>query len=139
MMKMILIRLDRLILEWALIFWRKVSREADVILNGSLKGLIQLMRLTGNNRLCYNISLIGAFGFNSLGILTACGILYPLTKTLLHPMIPIAVMSTSSLCLIINIAVFKYLGTRAIKNIDRVLSKLVQNSLFSWRPVSSNN
>ena len=45
----------------------KVSREADVILNGSLKGLIQLMRLTENNRLCYNISLIGAFGFNSLG------------------------------------------------------------------------
>jgi hypothetical protein len=55
-------------------------------------------------------------------------------------MIPIAVMSTSSLCLIINIAVFKYLGARAIKNIDRVLSKLVQNSLYHHQentPVSS--
>ena len=107
----------------------KVSREADVILNGSLKGLIQVIRLTKNNRLCYNISLIGAFGFNSLGILTACGVLYPLTKKLLHPMIPIAVMSTSSLCLIINIAVFKYLGIRAIKIIDREFSRAEQHSL----------
>ena len=111
----------------------KVSREADVVLNGSLKGLIQLMRLTENNRRCYNLSLIEAFGFNGLGILTACGILYPLTKTLLHPMIPIAVMSTSSLCLIINIAVFKYLGARAIKNIERVLSKSARHSLYHHR------
>ncbi len=107
----------------------KVSREADVILNGSLKGLIQVMCLTKNNRLCYNISLIGAFGFNSLGILTASGVLYPLTKKLLHPMIPIAVMSASSLCLIINIAVFKYLGIRVIKIIDREFSRAEQHSL----------
>ena len=47
-------------------------------------------------------NLFFAFAYNALGIPIAAGILYPLTGTLLSPMIAGAAMSVSSLSVILN-------------------------------------
>lgn len=47
-------------------------------------------------------NLVFAFGYNAVGVPVAAGILYPLTGTLLSPMIAAAAMSLSSVSVIGN-------------------------------------
>jgi Cu+-exporting ATPase len=47
-------------------------------------------------------NLVGAFGYNTLSIPIAAGILYPFFGLLLHPMIAGAAMAASSLTIVIN-------------------------------------
>jgi cation transport ATPase len=100
----------------------KVSSDADIVLNGSLLGLVQLMKLSKKNRQGYHWALFWAFGINSLSLSAASGVLYPYTKTLLDPMITISVMACSSLCLMINTGVFKYLCGKAIREVDQLFT-----------------
>jgi Cu+-exporting ATPase len=47
-------------------------------------------------------NLLFAFGYNSLGVPIAAGVLYPLTGTLLAPAVAAAAMSFSSVSVIAN-------------------------------------
>ena len=89
---------------------------SDVVLNGSLKGLIQLMRLAKVNRRGDHFSLFWAFGINSAAIVSATGIFYPWTHQLIDPVITGAAMSLSSLMLIVNIMIFKKIAAKEIKD-----------------------
>jgi P-type Cu+ transporter len=76
---------------------------ADVtLMSGSLAGLataIGISRATMRN-IRQNLAL--AFGYNTAGIPIAAGLLYPLTGTVLSPMIAAAAMAASSLSVVTN-------------------------------------
>ncbi len=125
----------------------QIRDKADAVLNGSLKSLCQLMRLAKINRRGYQLSLLWAFGLNSLTILTASGIFYPQTHRLLNPMITSATMAFSSTILLLNIGLFNILGRCVMKKIDRQLTQKIQRDplrrplLLSFsenNPISSN-
>ncbi|MFN2409736.1 MAG: copper-translocating P-type ATPase, partial [Halomonas sp.] len=72
------------------------------LMRGSLHGVadaIEISRATLRN---IKQNLIGAFGYNVLCIPIAAGVLYPLTSTLLSPMIAGAAMSLSSITVVSN-------------------------------------
>ncbi|WP_348533131.1 heavy metal translocating P-type ATPase [Halomonas sp. 11-S5] len=72
------------------------------LVRGSLHGVaaaIEVSRATLRN---IKQNLVGAFGYNTLGIPIAAGVLYPLTGTLLSPMIAGAAMSLSSITVVSN-------------------------------------
>ncbi|ERS89918.1 heavy metal translocating P-type ATPase [Halomonas sp. PBN3] len=72
------------------------------LVRGSLHGVaaaIEVSRATLSN---IKQNLVGAFGYNVLGIPIAAGVLYPLTGTLLSPMIAGAAMSLSSITVVSN-------------------------------------
>ncbi|MDR9438530.1 MAG: Cu+ exporting ATPase, partial [Halomonas sp.] len=69
---------------------------------GSLHGVaaaIEISRATLRN---IKQNLVGAFGYNTLGIPIAAGVLYPMTGTLLSPIIAGAAMSLSSITVVSN-------------------------------------
>ncbi|MEQ6918612.1 heavy metal translocating P-type ATPase [Halomonas aquatica] len=72
------------------------------LVRGSLHGVaaaIEISRATLTN---IKQNLVGAFGYNILGIPIAAGVLYPVTGTLLSPMIAGAAMSLSSITVVSN-------------------------------------
>ncbi|MFG6159011.1 heavy metal translocating P-type ATPase [Halomonas sp. 1390] len=72
------------------------------LVRGSLHGVaaaIEISRATLTN---IKQNLVGAFGYNVLGIPIAAGVLYPFTGTLLSPMIAGAAMSLSSITVVSN-------------------------------------
>lgn len=72
------------------------------LMRGSLHGVasaIEISRATLRN---IKQNLVGAFGYNVLCIPIAAGVLYPLTGTLLSPMIAGAAMSLSSITVVSN-------------------------------------
>jgi len=76
---------------------------ADVtLIGGSLKGVaiaIDISKATFRN---IKQNLLGAFGYNTLGIPIAAGVLYPLFGMLLSPMIAGAAMAFSSVTVVTN-------------------------------------
>ncbi len=72
------------------------------LLKGDLTGIVRARRLAqatiGNIRQ----NLVFAFFYNALGVPVAAGVLYPLTGTLLSPMLAAAAMSLSSVSVIAN-------------------------------------
>jgi Cu+-exporting ATPase len=76
---------------------------ADVTLvGGSLKGVV--LAIDVSKRTFRNIkqNLVGAFGYNALGIPVAAGVLYPAFGTLLSPLIAGAAMAFSSVTVVTN-------------------------------------
>ncbi|WP_282039841.1 heavy metal translocating P-type ATPase [Halomonas alimentaria] len=72
------------------------------LVRGSLHGVaaaIEISRATLTN---IKQNLVGAFGYNTLGIPIAAGVLFPITGTLLSPMIAGAAMSLSSITVVSN-------------------------------------
>ena len=72
------------------------------LMRGSLHGVadaIEISRATLRN---IKQNLVGAFGYNVLCIPIAAGVLYPITGTLLSPMIAGAAMSLSSITVVSN-------------------------------------
>ncbi|MDN3521301.1 heavy metal translocating P-type ATPase [Halomonas ramblicola] len=72
------------------------------LMRGSLHGVaaaIEISRATLRN---IKQNLVGAFGYNALGIPIAAGALYPLTGALLSPMIAGVAMSLSSITVVSN-------------------------------------
>ncbi|HZC31386.1 MAG TPA: HAD-IC family P-type ATPase, partial [Gaiellaceae bacterium] len=76
---------------------------ADVtLISGSLQGVVTAIEISKQTMRNVFQNLAGAFAYNSLGLPIALGILYPLTGTLLSPLIAAAAMSFSSVTVISN-------------------------------------
>ncbi len=76
---------------------------SDVTLVGSeLTGVTFAIRMARQTVRVIKQNLFWAFGYNSLGIPIAAGVLYPLTGELLSPMIAAAAMAFSSVSVVIN-------------------------------------
>jgi len=72
------------------------------LLKGDLQGIARARRLAQSTLANIRQNLFFAFAYNSVGVPVAAGILYPLTGTLLSPMIAAAAMSLSSVSVISN-------------------------------------
>ncbi|MFY0989327.1 heavy metal translocating P-type ATPase [Halomonas sp. C05BenzN] len=82
------------------------------LIRGSLHGIadaIEISRATLRN---IKQNLVGAFGYNTLCIPIAAGVLYPVTGTLLSPMIAGAAMSLSSITVVSNANRLRLMKTR---------------------------
>lgn len=81
------------------------------LVKGDLGGIVHARRLSRATMANIKQNLVFAFGYNSLGVPVAAGILYPFFGLLLSPMIAAAAMSLSSVSVISNAL---RLRTRAI-------------------------
>ena len=72
------------------------------LLGGDLMGIVRARKLARATLRNIKQNLFFAFAYNALGIPIAAGLLYPLTGTLLSPMIAAAAMSLSSVSVIAN-------------------------------------
>ena len=72
------------------------------LLGGDLMGTVRARKLAKATLRNIKQILFFAFGYNAAVIPIAAGILYPLTGTLLTPMIAAAAMSLSSVSVIVN-------------------------------------
>lgn len=72
------------------------------LLGGDLAGIVKARKLAVSTIGNIKQNLFFAFAYNSLGVPLAAGILYPLTGTLLSPMLAAAAMSLSSVSVISN-------------------------------------
>ncbi len=72
------------------------------LMSGNLRGLGRAFRLSEATMTNVRQNLLFAFGYNSLGVPIAAGVLYPLTGTLLAPAVAAAAMSFSSVSVIAN-------------------------------------
>ncbi|WP_030485661.1 heavy metal translocating P-type ATPase [Nocardioides aequoreus] len=72
------------------------------LLHGDLNGIVKARRLSQKTMRNIRQNLVFAFVYNAAGIPVAAGVLYPLTGTLLSPMIAAAAMALSSFSVITN-------------------------------------
>ena len=72
------------------------------LLGGDLMGIVRARKLARATLRNIKQNLFFAFGYNSLGVPIAAGLLYPVTGLLLSPMIAAAAMSLSSVSVISN-------------------------------------
>jgi Cu+-exporting ATPase len=72
------------------------------LLGGDLMGIVRARKLARATLRNIKQNLFFAFGYNAIGVPIAAGLLYPLTGTLLSPMIAAAAMSLSSVSVITN-------------------------------------
>ncbi len=72
------------------------------LLGGDLSGIVRARKLARATLRNIQQNLFFAFAYNAAGVPVAAGILYPLTGTLLSPMIAAAAMSLSSVSVISN-------------------------------------
>ena len=72
------------------------------LLKGDLSAIVRARKLAEATLANIKQNLFFAFAYNSVGVPIAAGILYPLTGTLLSPMIAAAAMSLSSVSVISN-------------------------------------
>ncbi len=72
------------------------------LMTGDLRGIGRALRLSEATMSNVRQNLLFAFGYNSLGVPIAAGILYPLTGLLLAPAAAAAAMSLSSVSVIAN-------------------------------------
>jgi Cu+-exporting ATPase len=72
------------------------------LLGGDLMGIVRARKLAAATIRNIRENLFFAFAYNVVGVPVAAGVLYPLTGTLLSPMIAAAAMSLSSVSVITN-------------------------------------
>jgi Cu+-exporting ATPase len=72
------------------------------LVKGDLRGIVKARRLSRGTMRNIRENLFFAFCYNALGIPIAAGVLYPLFRLLLNPMIAAAAMSMSSVSVITN-------------------------------------
>jgi len=76
---------------------------ADVtLISGSLNGVVTAVQISKATMRNVWQNLVGAFGYNSLGLPVALGVLYPFFGILLSPLLAAAAMSFSSVTVISN-------------------------------------
>ncbi len=79
-----------------------VESAGITLLGGDLSGIVRARKLARATLWNIRQNLFFAFAYNAAGVPVAAGILYPLTGTLLSPMIAAAAMSLSSVSVITN-------------------------------------
>ncbi len=79
-----------------------VESAGITLLGGDLSGIVRARKLAKATLSNIRQNLFFAFAYNAMGVPVAAGILYPLTGTLLSPMIAAAAMSLSSVSVISN-------------------------------------
>jgi Cu+-exporting ATPase len=79
-----------------------VESAGITLLKGDLNGIVKARNLSRATLRNIKQNLFFAFAYNAAGVPIAAGILYPLTGTLLSPMIAAAAMSLSSVSVITN-------------------------------------
>lgn len=79
-----------------------ISSAGITLVKGDLTGIVRARALSEATIRNIKQNLLFAFGYNSLGIPVAAGILYPFSGVLLSPMIAAAAMSLSSVSVISN-------------------------------------
>jgi len=79
-----------------------VESAGVTLLKGDLTGIVRARKLSVATLRNIKQNLFFAFAYNSAGIPIAAGVLYPLTGTLLSPMLAAAAMSLSSVSVIAN-------------------------------------
>lgn len=79
-----------------------VESAGITLLGGDLTGIVRARKLAKATIKNIRQNLFFAFAYNALGVPIAAGILYPLTGTLMSPMIAAAAMSLSSVSVISN-------------------------------------
>jgi Cu+-exporting ATPase len=72
------------------------------LIKGSLVGVVTAIEISRATMRNVRQNLVGAFGYNSLGIPVAMGVLYPFIGLLLSPLIAAAAMAFSSLTVVTN-------------------------------------
>ncbi len=75
---------------------------AVTLVQGDLRGIVRARRLSRATMTNIRQNLVFAFGYNSLGVPLAAGVLYPFFGLLLSPMLAAAAMSLSSVSVIGN-------------------------------------
>lgn len=79
-----------------------VESAGPTLLGDDLMGIVRARKLTRATVRNIKQNLFFAFAYNAIGIPVAAGVLYPVTGTLLSPMIAVAAMSLSSVSVITN-------------------------------------
>jgi len=72
------------------------------LIKGSLQGVVTAIEISRATMRNVRQNLIGAFGYNALGIPVAMGVLYPFLGLLLSPIIAAAAMAFSSVTVVTN-------------------------------------
>ncbi|HET7680201.1 MAG TPA: copper-translocating P-type ATPase [Xanthobacteraceae bacterium] len=72
------------------------------LIKGSLMGVVTAIAISRATMRNVRQNLVGAFGYNTLGIPIAMGVLYPFTGLLLSPLIAAAAMAFSSVTVVTN-------------------------------------
>lgn len=72
------------------------------LLKGDLSGIVRARTLSKATLSNIRQNLFFAFGYNAIGVPVAAGLLYPLTGSLLSPMLAAAAMSLSSVSVVAN-------------------------------------
>lgn len=72
------------------------------LLKGDLSGIVRARTLSKATLSNVRQNLFFAFGYNAIGVPVAAGLLYPLTGSLLSPMLAAAAMSLSSVSVVTN-------------------------------------
>ena len=72
------------------------------LITGSLMGVVTAIEISRATMRNVRQNLLGAFGYNSLGIPVAMGVLYPFFGILLSPMIAAFAMAFSSVTVVTN-------------------------------------
>jgi Cu+-exporting ATPase len=72
------------------------------LIKGSLLGVVTAIEISRATMRNVRQNLVGAFGYNSLGIPVAMGVLYPFIGLLLSPLIAAAAMAFSSVTVVTN-------------------------------------
>jgi Cu+-exporting ATPase len=79
-----------------------VESAGITLVKGNLFGIVRARKLALSTMRNIKQNLFFAFGYNSIGVPIAAGILYPVTGMLLSPMLAAAAMSLSSVSVISN-------------------------------------
>jgi hypothetical protein len=72
------------------------------LIKGSLMGVVTAIEISRATKRNVRQNLVGAFGYNTLGIPVAMGVLYPFIGLLLSPLIAAAAMALSSVTVVSN-------------------------------------
>ena len=79
-----------------------VESAGITLVKGDLEGIVKARRLSRATMRNIRQNLVFAFGYNTLGVPIAAGVLYPVVGVLLSPIIAAAAMSLSSVSVIGN-------------------------------------